>query len=226
MLTIDHLRVDHRVTVLREFSEVSGTTMHVGETGVIRDMSWNQLTNEIHIVIARNTGGDDEPQVRLAFSLKATSGPRNAHMREYFEIGEYVVVPGEERVPPPPAEKKMIIPPPERKKSAGPRHWEELRSTEGPDHQEEAENALRAEIQHIGVASSIAEMYAQRMRAFQAEGNEARAVAAFKLATQWMSTYAGWATSGGEGAALSRERDEFHDGLVREFGYDPTLEDK
>ena len=39
---------------------------------------------------------------------------------------------------------------------------------------------------------------------------------------QWMDTYAGWATSGGEGEALSYERDQFHAELVREFGYDPT----
>ena len=35
------------------------------------------------------------------------------------------------------------------------------------------------------------------------------AIAAFKLAVEWMATYAGWATSGGEGAALSYERDQF-----------------
>ncbi len=64
------------------------------------------------------------------------------------------------------------------------------------------------------------------MRAFRSAGDQARAVAAFKLATQWMATYAGWATSGGEGAALSYERDKFHDALVPEFGYDPTCEDR
>lgn len=37
-----------------------------------------------------------------------------------------------------------------------------------------------------------------------------------------MDRYANWATSGGEGAALSYERDQFRAALVREFGYDPT----
>ena len=46
--------------------------------------------------------------------------------------------------------------------------------------------------------------------------------AAFQLAVEWMATYAGWATSGGEGVALSYKRDRFHASLVREFGYDPT----
>ena len=65
-------------------------------------------------------------------------------------------------------------------------------------------------------------MYAQRMRLIQREGNEPRAIAAFKLAVDWMGTYASWATSGGEGAALSYERDQFRVALAQEFGYDPT----
>ena len=69
---------------------------------------------------------------------------------------------------------------------------------------------------------AIALVVLERMRAFQRAGNEPRAVAAFKLAAQWMWTYASQATSGGEGEALSHERDQFHAALVREFGYDPT----
>ena len=60
------------------------------------------------------------------------------------------------------------------------------------------------------------------MRRFQRAGDEPRAAAAFKQAVDWMATYAGWATSGGEGAALSVERDDFYAALVREFGYDPA----
>ncbi|MGV3707789.1 MAG: hypothetical protein ACO1Q7_03040 [Gemmatimonas sp.] len=99
--------------------------------------------------------------------------------------------------------------------------WRSVRNTDGPDHQEAAEKALMAEIQHIGAAGSIAEMYAQRMRAFQEAGNEPRAVAAFTRAVDWMYNYASMATSGGEGAALSYERDQFVAGLVKELGFDP-----
>lgn len=81
---------------------------------------------------------------------------------------------------------------------------------------------MRREFDHIGVAVSIAEAYAERMRNFRRLGDERRAIAAFKLAKEWMETYAGWATSGGEGAANSYERDRFCDALVAEFGYDPT----
>lgn len=244
-MTIDHLRVDYRVKVLREFTDATRTTMRVNETGIIRNMTWDQLRDEIHIEIERDasdvdaTNGDavdgdvnrrdttprDAQRVRLTFSLKAKTGPRNGHMREFFELSDYVAVPGSEPVRRDPVKREMIVPLKQITQTGGSQWWRESRNTAGPDHQEEAEKALLAEIQHIGAASSIAEMYAQRMRAFQAEGNEPRAIAAFKLADQWMATYAGWATSGGEGAALSLERDEFHDALVKEFGYDPTQSD-
>ena len=81
---------------------------------------------------------------------------------------------------------------------------------------------MLAAIDHIGVSGSIAEIYAERMRAFQRAGNKARAEAAFKLAVHWMNSYAASATSGGEGAALSYECDQFRHALAREFGYDPT----
>ena len=49
------------------------------------------------------------------FSLAAKTGPRNGHMREYFEIGEDVTSP---RVIPAfhdPSLRQMIVPPPETK---------------------------------------------------------------------------------------------------------------
>lgn len=225
--TIDHLRVDHRVTVLRDFTDAHGVTLRAGESGVLCGLSWDQVRLEIHLVIERPSG-----KVDLVFPVKATTGPRNGHMREFFEVGEDVTTP---RVLPAfhdPALRQMIVPPPEerpvRPEKKAPvalnrAAWARAaQSTEGPDRLEAIEEEMRRSIDHIGVAASIAEMYAQRMRAFQRAGNEPRAIAAFKLAVDWMGRYAGSATSGGEGAALSYERDRFHDALVREFGYDPT----
>jgi len=217
--TIDHLRVDHRVTILRDFTDAAGITLHTGDHGVVRGQSFDQIRLEIQIVIERETG-----QVALRFPLKAPSGPRIGHMKEFFELGDYAPVPGSERIRPEPAARKMIVPPPERdgEHDRAPKWWRQARSEDGPDRLEAMEAQIQREAQHIGGAASIAEMYAQRMRAFQRTGNEARAVAAFKLAVDWMGTYASHATSGGEGAALSLQRDEFHAALVREFGYDPT----
>ncbi len=218
-MTLDNLRVDHRVTVLQEFTDANGVTLRAGESGVVRGLSMNPHCTEIYIQIERAAG-----KVDLMFPLRATSGPRNGHMREYFEIGEDVTTP---RVIPAfhdQSKRQMIVPPPEKK--LGPMNtaaWRRAaQSTDGPDQLEDIEKEMRRAIDHIGVAGSIAELYAERMRAFQRAGNEPRAIAAFKLAVDWMGTYASWATSGGEGAALSYERDQFRAALAREFGYDPT----
>lgn len=217
--TIDHLRVDHRVTVLRDFTDATGITLRACESGVLTGLTFNGI--QIGIELQQETR-----KVSLKFPLKAQTGPRIGHMREFFELGEDVTTPRDIPAFHDKSLRTMIVPPPEN--IPGPRNdreWSRVaQSTEGPDRLEAIEQEMRASIQYIGVAASIAEIYVQRMRAFQRAGNEARAIAAFKLAVEWMGTYAGWATSGGEGAALSYDRDQFHAALVREFGYDPTEE--
>ena len=136
-MTIDHLCVDHRVTVLRDFTDANGLTLRAGASGVIRALSFDPGRLEIGIEMERET-----EKVSLLFWLKNPAGPRLGQMKDFFEVGDDVTTP--------------------------------------------------------------------------------RAAAAFIKAVDWMATYAGWATSGGEGAALSMERDDFHAALVREFGYDPT----
>jgi hypothetical protein len=149
-------------------------------------------------------------------------------MKVFFELGDCVPIPGGEPVRHDPSMRKMIVPLPGKDPASehGSESWRQARSLEGPDRLEAIEREIQQTAQHIGAAVSIAEMYAQRMRAFQRAGNEPRAVAAFELAAQWMDTYASQATSGGEGEALSHERDQFHAALVREFGYDPSEGDR
>lgn len=217
--TIDHLRVDHCVTVRREFTDLAGHTLHAGETAVLRGLGLDGARMEIWIELERDGARD-----KLRFALRATAGPRNGHMREFFEMGEDVTAPRVLAAVHDPAPRQMIVPPP----GANPAPldtsaWARAaQNTDGPDRLEAVEEDMRRSIPHIGVAASIAELYAQRMRAFQRAGNEPRASAAFKLAVDWMDNYASSATSGGEGAALSLERDQFRVALVREFGYDPT----
>lgn len=184
-------------------------------------MSFDPLRLEIQLEIER-----PNEKVSLRFPLNVSRGPRNGHMQEYFELGDYVPVPGSERIRADPQARTMIVPASDHEpdQDNGPEWWRKARSMEGPDRLEAKEEQIQREAQHIGAAASIAEMYAQRMRAFQRAGNEPRAMAAFKLAAQWIWTYASWATSGGEGEALSLERDRFHAALVREFGYDPTAD--
>lgn len=217
--TIDHLRVDHRITVLRDFVDAKGTMMRAGDSGVLTKIEWDQLRMEIILELKR-----DSRKVKLVFELAARTGPRNGRMRDYFEMGEDVTPPRVIPVFHDQAKRQMIIPSPEKKPAPmNKTAWARAAlNTDGPDRLEDVEKEMLAAINHIGVAASIAEIYAERMRAFQRAGNEPRAIAAFKLAIDWMGNYASWATSGGEGAALSYERDQFRKALALEFGYDPT----
>lgn len=217
-MTIDKLRVDHRVTVLRDFTDAAGVTMRAGQSGILRGLSFDQLRLEIHMEIETA-----DAKVALLFPLKAATGPRNGHMQEYFELGEDVSVPRPWPPQPRPNTRTMIIPPTqEEATNEGPVWWREAQSLGAEGRLKEAEEAILRAVPHIGAAASVAEMHAKRMRAYQCAGDEARAVEAFRLAVQWMGTYASQATSGGEGAALSYERDQFQESLAREFGYDPT----
>lgn len=218
--TIDNLSVDHHITVLGDFTDAKGVTLRAGQTGILRELIFDQIRLEIIIGIEM-----EHRNVVLLFPLAAKTGPRNGHMREYFEVGDYAPLPRSEPIRQYPSVRRMIVPPPEKSSAPSPSKsdWEsKARNLDGPDRLEDVEAEIQRAYPHIGAAASVAEMYARRMRAFQRAGNEPRAVAAFKLAADWISTYASWATSGGEGAALSYERDKFIAGLVQEFGYDPT----
>jgi hypothetical protein len=85
---IDHLQADHRVRVLREFSDVHGMRHGAGESGIIRTMDLDWGRQEIVIEWERN--GTTE---KLVFALAAKEGPRNGHMREFFEMNEHVPLP-------------------------------------------------------------------------------------------------------------------------------------
>ncbi len=219
-LTVDHLCIDHRVTILREFTDAPGSTMRVGQVGILRGLTYNQIQAIVTMEIELETG-----KVAVVLPLRVQSGPRLGHMKEFFELGDYVPVPGTERIRSAPPAEIIVAPRAEIRaepKSGSDEWWLADPGMDGPDRREDLEDAMRNAFDNIGVAHSIAEMYANRMRAFRRAGHEPRAVAAFRFAVDWMETYASWATSGGEGVALSYARKQFHAALVREFGYDPT----
>lgn len=74
---------------------------------------------------------------------------------------------------------------------------------------DEAEQAMLEGCDQLGVLMSIAVMYRERMRRLAAAGNARGAAEARAKAEHWAWQYAAGATSGGEGLALSRERDAF-----------------
>lgn len=91
-----------------------------------------------------------------------------------------------------------------------PEWWNKARELEGRDELQAAEKVLTDAIPHQAFALEIAEMYRDRMLRLRALGDTARAEGAWREAYNWASFYASQATSGGEGTAMSRERDAFH----------------
>ena len=79
---------------------------------------------------------------------------------------------------------------------------------EREDRMDDAEQLIRDRIPSLHCAITIADLYRKRWIRLR-ESDPKKADEARNNATKWARTYASWATSGGEGAALSLERDEF-----------------
>lgn len=102
-----------------------------------------------------------------------------------------------------------------------PRWWHEALALESADQPEAAEKHIHDNCPHIGYAYSTAEMYRLRMLRMKQAGDLTGALVAFKKSSSFIQHYASLATSGGEGAALSGERDEFRARLIADYGTDP-----
>jgi len=102
--------------------------------------------------------------------------------------------------------------------SSGPAWWRQAVALEQANRLDEAERAITAAVDHIGAAASVAELYRQRMVRLAESGDQQGASAAADQAERWICHYASQATSGGEGAALSEERDRF----LEEIGRGPA----
>ncbi len=107
------------------------------------------------------------------------------------------------------------------KTDSQPAWWHEALALEASGNLPAAEKRIRAAVDHIGYASSTAEMYRLRMLRLKENGDDDGALEAFGKSSDFMGSYAGMATSGGEGEALSLERDQFRAQLVHEYGGDP-----
>lgn len=90
----------------------------------------------------------------------------------------------------------------------GPEWWRRAVMLERQDRLEEAERLLRDSIPNLHCAIQIAEMYRLRWLRLR-ETDPAKGAEARTKAADWARTYASWATSGGEGTALSLARDQF-----------------
>ncbi|MEO8068285.1 MAG: hypothetical protein ABI599_11385 [Flavobacteriales bacterium] len=102
-----------------------------------------------------------------------------------------------------------------------PAWWNKAVALEQQDRLEEAEQVIRDGVPHLAFAHATADMYRLRMLRLKSAGDAPGALAAFKKSSHFIFFYASMATSGGEGTALSEERDEFREQLVSDYGSDP-----
>ncbi len=92
--------------------------------------------------------------------------------------------------------------------SEGPTWWVEALRLERVGDLAAAERCITKAVDHLGAFSQVAHLYELRGKRLAAFGDAAGAAAAYTKSGEWMDTMAGCATSGGEGAALSYERDQ------------------
>lgn len=109
----------------------------------------------------------------------------------------------------------------EPRRSDQPAWLTQAQALEAADRLDEAERVIRDGCPHLSFARIIAELYLGRMVRLKNAGDGAGALEAFKKSSQFIFFYASLATSGGEGAALSAERDAFRAQLVAAYGADP-----
>jgi hypothetical protein len=115
--------------------------------------------------------------------------------------------------------------PAQEKMQSAPDWLEMAAQLEQQNRVQEAEAVIRNAIPHLAFALVTAQMHRSRMLRMKQSGNAVGALAAFREASRWIYFYAGQATSGGEGIALSKERDEFLASLAADYGSDPETTD-
>ena len=180
-----------------------------GETGRIQNIHFNWATSVVTIELMQ---GEDLKKIVLHHHTSKSSGPRSGNLRQYFEVtGEQIVWGPDEELPPlPPGPEE---PEPVLVQQNGRLGYDEFSQSidrlEQADQMEEVERRIKDRIPHASYALEIATVYRARWRRFKASGDVVRAEQAREAASDWAYTFAGFATSGGEGAAFSRERNEF-----------------
>ena len=98
--------------------------------------------------------------------------------------------------------------PPDPEFAGQPEWWRDAVLLERADRLDEAENTILGALDHIGAYSSVARLYEDRYARLARAGQDDAAMVAKERAIHWLVVYASSATSGGEGAALSMERDQ------------------
>lgn len=99
--------------------------------------------------------------------------------------------------------------------------WRQARALEKQDQLDAAEAAIKNGVPNLYFAHATADLYRLRMNRLKAQNDRIGALDAYRRARTFIYFFASMATSGGEGEALSGERDAFMTQLIAEFGADP-----
>jgi len=102
-----------------------------------------------------------------------------------------------------------------------PEWWRKARALEQQGQLEAAEAVIKDGVPNLYFAHATADLYRLRMSRLKAQNDRAGALDAYRRARTFIYFFASMATSGGEGAALSGERDAFMTQLIEAFGADP-----
>lgn len=205
-VSVDHLSADCVIRTLVAFTDGAGQTVPAGTEGRILQIHYNGLTQEIVIELE---GKAPSPgfKIHLHPPLRPSDpnyadAPRHGNLRNYFEVtGRDYGPPPKPRTPiyPAPARSAAIVRP---------------TTSEGLTAEEQR---FKDSIPNAYYALAIAETYRTRWANLSAEGNLEEAEIARQKASDWAYSFAGMATSGGEGAAFSYERDQF----LKTLGLEP-----
>jgi hypothetical protein len=122
----------------------------------------------------------------------------------------------------PPRTPKSSTKPPKRPKNYGPpQWWVEAEALARAGDMESAERKILTSIDHLGAYASVANLWEEEMLRRLDRGDRDGAIVAYRKSADAMWNYAAGATSGGEGAALSRERDQHLAHLKALLGFEP-----
>lgn len=173
----------------------------------------DQPLEQLHLLVAAPGEDPHDPAGAWAVRARVTATPQR--MRDAGDLGEALLHSLRHALDP--ATTPATTPAAEAPAAAAPTQatdglpaWaQQARALEAAGRLTEAEQVMRAGCNHLGVLMSIAEMYRRHMQRQAAAGDTAGAAQARARAVDRAWAYAAGATSGGEGAALSRERDAF-----------------
>jgi hypothetical protein len=194
--TVDHLGAHKLVRILQPFKDAEGNEFEAEETGRIDtiDLDWKTFVCTIKLQQSGTLRN-----IVLHDPRSAAPGPRSGKMRDYFEvIGEEVILP--------PRTGGVVE---DLSMPDGPAWYVAALELELQDRLEEAEEIIRNAVQSQYFALNTADMYCHRWKRLQREGKTEAAAEAKEKAINFAWFLAAQATSGGEGAALSLERDNY-----------------